>query len=84
MGGDRFTLDTSVTPMTGTEKTGVKDHPDKLDKLRPRKDRQRLLRGFSFSPDKKEVLFRLISETTQNDPNSLNGGVTYAWDEVGI
>lgn len=25
----------------------------------------------------------MISETTQNDPNSLNGGVTYTWDEVG-
>jgi hypothetical protein len=69
--------------MTGTEKTGVKDHPNKTSPSGPRKGRQMLLRGFSFSPDQPEGHFRLISETTPNDPNSLNGGVTYTRDEVG-
>jgi len=49
--------------MTGTEKTGVKDHPDKKDQNEPRKGRQMLLRGFSFSPDQTEGLFRLIGAT---------------------
>jgi hypothetical protein len=64
--------------MTGLLEKGIKDHPDKLTLDRPRKGRQRLLRGFSFSPDQTEGLFRLISETAQNDPNGLNGGVTQA------